>query len=297
MGLNLSTGIRELLMRFFIFFTLFIGLSFGAYHPALKELIVSFDDKLLEKIEALPANPVNPKVWLIAIGISKYDITDNIIYSTKSAQAFALLAKKRFGLTPRRTYVLIGKDATSGRIKDTINLVVNNVQKDDTIVFYYSGHGIPSFPAKEPYILPKDKDPNFVTADSELKLENIYKKLQKSKASKVIAFIDACFSGATDNKSLFKGVAATRIRAKEPKIDSTKLAVITAGKDKQFSNKYDKAHHRLFSYFLMKEMINGATDIKSLYEKVSKEVDETSFEFGDSFRQTPTLSGNSNISF
>ena len=284
-------------MRYVLLFLMAANLLTASYHPALKERLVQFDDELLTKIQEMKANPVNTKVWLIAIGVAKYDVTDNIIYSTQSAEAFAQLAVKRFGITPRRSYKIIGNDASSGRVKDTINLLVNNVQEGDTIIFYYSGHGIPSFPAKEPYILPKDKDPNYVTADSDLKLANIYKKLQSSKADKVLAFVDACFSGATDNKTLFKGVAATRIKAKQLRVNSKKIAVLTAGQDKQFSNKFDKKHHRLFSYFLMDSLIKGETNVKSLYKKVRKNVDETSYEFGDSFRQTPTMTGNDNLSF
>lgn len=267
------------------------------YHPALKNKLVSFDDKLLERVEMMKANPINTKVWLLVIGVEKYDVTDDIIFSTNSAKLFAKIAIKRFGVTPRRQYILIGDDASSAKIKDTISMLANNVQKGDTIIFYYSGHGIPSFPAKEPYILPKDKDPAYVTADSDLKLANIYKKLQTSPAKKIIALVDACFSGATDNKSLFKGVAAPRIRAKQIKLDSTKIAVLTAGKDKEFSNKYSAKHHRLFSYFLIDEILNGATNMKSLYKKVEKDVTGVSFEFGDSFKQTPTFTGNANLSF
>lgn len=284
-------------MRYLLLLLTTVTFLTASYHPALTERLVQFDDELLTKIQDMPVNPVNTKIWLMAIGVAKYDVTDDIIYSTQSAEAFSQLAIKRFGITPRRTYKMIGDDATSGRVKDTINLLVNNVQEGDTIIFYYSGHGIPSFPAKEPYILPKDKDPNFVTADSDLKLDNIYKKLQGSKADKVLAFVDACFSGATDNKTLFKGVAATRIKAKQLRIDSQKIAVLTAGQDKQFSNKYDKKHHRLFSYYLMDSLINGETNVQSLFQKVRTNVDATSYEFGDSFRQTPTMTGNENLSF
>lgn len=285
------------MLRFLILFILIVTNSFAVYHPALKEKIVSYDDPLVDKMEAMETNLPDTRVWLLVVGIEKYDVTDDIIYSNNSAQLFAKVAVKRFGVTPRRKYILIGQDATSAKIKDTISLLANNVQKGDTIIFYYSGHGIPSFPAKDPYILPKDKDPKFVTADSDLKLSNIYNKLQNSPADKVVAFVDACFSGATDNKSLFKGVAATRIKAKKLVVSSKKIAVITAGKDKQFSNKYSQKHHRLFSYFVIDELINGAKDVNTLFKNVKTNVDTVSFEFGDSFRQTPTISGNENIAF
>ena len=74
------------------------------------------------------------------------------------------------------------------------------------------------------------------------------------------------------------------------------MVVITAGKDRQFSNGYDKTGYRLFSYFLMKNILKGDTSIKKLYSDTKTETYKTSIkEFGDLRVQTPTINGNYNL--
>ncbi len=237
--------------------------------------------------------PIDKTKWLFVIGIEEYDDIDNIAYSNRSAKMFTQTAQKTLGIDARRSYILIDKDATSGKIKDRLQLLVNEVKKGDTIYFYYNGHGVPD-PANsaEPYILPKDKIPDFITKESDFALKNIYLKLSNSKADKVVAFIDSCFSGSTDGISLIKGVAAPRIRAKEVTFNKEKMVVLSAGRDTQYSNMYEEKGHRMFSYFLMKSMLNGRKDINKLYGEVSLNVSDTSNELGPLKKQEPTISGN-----
>ncbi len=146
--------------------------------------------------------------------------------------------------------------------------------------------------------MPIDKAINNLSKSKELKLSNIYKKLASSKASQVVAFVDSCFSGATDKVSVFKGVAAPRLVAKNVEVDRSKMSVVTAGSDKQFSNMYKEKQQRLFSYYLMKGIAEKEyRDLDSLYDYVRYNVAKTSKGFGDLYKQVPTINGNSDIKF
>lgn len=260
---------------------------------------VSNVDPLYKELVQTKAYPKNPRNWAFIVAVENYDETDPVRYSRNSGMLFKLMAEKRLGVGSRRMYALIGTQASTGRIIDKLDQLVSNVTEGDTIFFYYSGHGVP-IPEEnnEPYILPKDKVPSNLSRTPDLKLSNIYKKLANSDASKVIAFVDSCFSGATDQKSLFKGAASPRLRAKKVSVDQAKMSVLTAGKDKQFSNMFERKKHRLFSYYLMKGIIeNNLRDVESLHKYVKRKVHNESFEMGDAFIQIPTISGNSNIHF
>ena len=110
-----------------------------------------------------------------------------------------------------------------------------------------------------------------------------------------MAFVDSCFSGATDGVSIIKGVAGSRLAPKKVTFDKSKMVVLTAGQKKQYSNMYKDKGHRLFSYFVMKSLIEGKKDISMLYKEVSYKVSETSNNFGVLKKQEPTIDGNGKI--
>lgn len=169
------------------------------------------------------------------------------------------------------------------------------MKEGESIYFYYSGHGTPSWDDAEdntPYLLPVDKDLKYASKDKFFQAENIYQLMFESKASKAFAFMDSCFTGNTDNNSIHKGTAATILR---PKNISTafgsKMAVLVAGTDTQFSTAYEDKGHRMFSYFLIKGLLNkNIRTMGELAEKVRVQVIEQTRGAGN-HEQTPTLEG------
>ena len=235
--------------------------------------------------------------WLFVIGIENYKTTDDILFSRRSADLFKQVAMKTLGIRERQAYVLLDDDATSASIQDKLRFMLRNVKAGDKIYFYYSGHGIPA-PNKDnaAYILAADKSPDFVADNDFFAVDSIYKTLTDSPASQVIAFMDSCFTGQTDGKSVFGGTkAATALAPKRSQFDTSKMAIITAGTDRQFSNALQGRGHRLFSYYLMQSMLNGRSDIASLYKEVSLNVEDASRELGDINLQQPVLTGNADL--
>ena len=230
--------------------------------------------------------------WLFAVAIEKYAFTDPVVFSANSGNDFVSVAQKRLGVSKEHTRVLINEDASSAKINFYLKDMLAHVKEGDTVYFYYSGHGIP-LPSQnnEPYMLTQDMNPAYMD-DERFKLQNIYNSLSASKASKIIAFIDSCFSGGVDNKSLIKGVAATRVKPKGVTFNKSKMLVISAGSGTQYSNKYDDKTNRLFSYFVMKALINNNSDIQRLYDYVKSNVQEKSYEMGATYEQVPVYEGN-----
>lgn len=269
--------------------------AFEAYVLAEQK---EFNDDIPQLLASVKAAPIDRTKWLFVVGIGNYTKTDDILYSTRSAQYFAKTAAKTLGIQQGRQIVLLDGNASSGSIKDELKLMLSKVRKGDKIYFYYSGHGIPVVEKNnDAYLLPADKIPDFVADDDFYKAENIYKQLKNSKASQVIAFMDSCFTGQADGKSVFGGTkAATRLAPKSIKFDKNdKMAVLTAGNSKQFSNAFVEKGHRLFSYYLMKAMLKGYENIGDLATRVTADVTETSLDMGGTNRQTPVLQGNTKL--
>lgn len=233
--------------------------------------------------------------WFFNLAIEDYANSDEIAFSRNSGETMESVANKALGVPERHIYSLIDQKATSGAIKDNLRLMLDNVSEGDTVYFYYSGHGIPALPDNDPYILPQDKIPDYIKDDPYFKLNNIYRTLSDSKAGKIIVLVDSCFSGATDGVSVIKGVAASRLVPKKVAIDQERMVVITAGRDKEYSNMYAEKQQRLFSYYLMKSLIEGQRSIEGVYQDVYENVKSTSFEMGDLKRQHPTILGNKTL--
>ena len=268
-----------------------------SYSEGVTSRVLLFQDDLPELLKKIDKHLLDNKKWLFVIGAEKYDNTDEVKYSKRSADIFAQVAQKTLGITERNSYKLIGNRATSGAIEDKLKLMLQNVKEGDSIYFYYSGHGIPVLPNRIPYLLPKDKVPDFISQTSFFKLSNIYTLLSNSKATKIIAIMDSCFSGSTDGKSVFMGVAGSVLIPKKVIFNRNKMVVLTAGREKQFSNMYRQRGHRLFSYFVMKALLEGKRNVKDVYNSVYPNVKSVSNGFGDLKRQEPTIEGNEWLSF
>ena len=234
------------------------------------------------------------KKWLFVIGIEKYDYTDNIRFAKRSAEMFVKVAHKKLGVLKQNSYVLIDGQATQAKIKTSMKKMLRRVKMGDTIYFYYNGHGVPVPKLKnEPFMLTSDTEPDFVADEVFFSLKNIYAKLSDSKATKVVAIVDSCFSGVTDGVGVMKGVAATKMVAKKVHFDKDKMVVLSAGKSYQYSNGYNKKGHRLFSFFVMKNILEGDKSIKKLYKDTKTQTYNASMEeYGDSRTQEPTIDGN-----
>ena len=131
-------------------------------------------------------------------------------------------------------------------------------------------------------------------------MRNIYKELSKSVAGKIVVFIDACFSGKTDPKKLiFKGVAPGLIKTKKTRFNKRKMVIFKAGSSYQFSNSFDKEKHRLFTYFLIKNLLkNKKPRMKSVYNNLKKQVKKMSWkEKGDAYLQVPQFDGDFRLGF
>ena len=249
-----------------------------------------YKDDLEPLLDNIKQAKIDNNKWLFVIGVEDYDNTDNVLYSKNSTLLFTKTAQKTLGISKRNTYLLMG--ATSGAIKDKLKLLSKDVKKGDKIYFYYSGHGIPvAAQNNEPYILPKDKVPDFIEEDKFFKLKNIYKTLTDTKASKVVAVVDTCFSGATDDKNIIKGVGATRLKAKDISFNKKKLSIITAGRSKQYSNMFEVKKHRLLSYYVIKSLIKGRREVDSIYKEVSLNVVDASKKMGPLKIQEPPVVG------
>ena len=94
-----------------------------------------------------------------------------------------------------------------------------------------------------------------------------------------------------------KGIAPGRVVQKELTFNKDKMLIISAAGYNQVANAYSEKGHRLFSYFLLKNLlVKNMPSIPTLFENIRKNVKDKSRDYGDNRMQEPNIEGNQNLS-
>ncbi len=256
----------------------------------VSEKLIEADDDLTRELIGMKRTRIERNKWLFSIGVGNYADAPDINYSSNSTRAFSTMARLKLGVPDDQAVVLLNREATGTRIRAELNSLLNRVRPGDMLYFYYSGHGLPSRDGKAAYILPQD---GLVGSyeDPEFNLDSIIDRMLKSGAGRVVAFVDSCFSGRSGAKELvFPGVAPM-MRAPSREFNRAKVSVFFAGKSDQFSNEYLARGHRMFTYFAVRGIMNGHTQMTELEKYIRQNVSRESRKLGVSFTQEPYLDG------
>jgi hypothetical protein len=128
--------------------------------------------------------------------------------------------------------------------------------------------------------------------DPELRTDALYQRLTATRAARIVVILDACFSGRTGpREQLFKGVAPLQVAPRPGAVDGRRMTVLVAGEGDQFANEYREHSNRLFTYYLLKGLLEGRATLPELYPYVRDQVDEKSRRKGLDYTQTPQVLG------
>lgn len=169
---------------------------------------------------------------------------------------------------------------TRSNIMSWTNLLANNSRDNDTILFYFAGHGFEKNGMN--YLLPSDSRFN-ILSETAIQLEWIKETLRKSPARKKFVIIDACHSGATIGRS--NCLAMSESFHDRMFSEAEGFAILSSCKIGQLSYDYPEKNHGVFSYYLL-EGLRGSADtdedgiitVPDSNSYISKKLSEWSFE-------------------
>src|SRR5215510_14889661 len=128
--------------------------------PKKLHIVVIFCVALVSAAGAQQSNQ-GPTTWAVAIGISKYQKLpggQQLQFAEHDASLFVDVIQKR-GVNPQNVKLLTGADATAAEIKSAIgNWLARSASPMDTVLIFFSGHGLFEREYGESYLLGYDSD-------------------------------------------------------------------------------------------------------------------------------------------
>lgn len=216
----------------------------------------------------------------------------NVVFARRDAEIFSayLTSALRF---PEENVILL-KDATAAEMMQQIDLLSKMAQRTENaeLVFYYAGHGFPDEVEQIPYLIPVDvTGTNLASA---IRLNELYGRLEATKAARISIYLDACFSGGSRNNEL---LASRGIRIK-PKLDvpAENTIVFSASTGEQSALPYSQKQHGLFTYYLLKKLQDskGNTTYGELGDYLRTQVSLQSLKVNKKEQDPQIIFGNNN---
>ena len=170
------------------------------------------------KVAAPPppaAAPVLPtrNQWAVVIGVGRYEnrAIPSLRYTVADAEAIyqTLIGPAGF----KKDHVLLLTDTSERKptlrnIKWALGTFLGrSAQKDDTVLIFFAGHGAPEVDTRglerdglAKYLIPGDADPDDLYSTA-LPMDELQTIFQRIESERVVAFLDACYSGAAGGRT------------------------------------------------------------------------------------------------
>jgi hypothetical protein len=230
-------------------------------------------------------------VMVLGIGVSKYQNPQipNLKYADRDSQRIVDFFKNKYKLSDDRAILWTNEEATAIKITRFItNNAMKLLDKDDTFILYFGGHGAPDVDETsndndglKKYLLLHDSDLNSLPVTA-LSLNNLATLLGKLPCKRVVILLDSCFAGTAGAQTLTK-LKGVRISDKSYKnisqLSGDGRVIIAASNENQVSYEDDRLKAGVFTYYLLEGLIGkadskgeGRISILELYDYIANNV-------------------------
>ena len=215
------------------------------------------------------------KLWILLVGVNQYQDSQNLTslqYSALDCKGLGEALKEATASFASKE-VIIHHDFVSQRpqlaaVQQGIQHIVKSAGKDDTILFYFSGHGVLETRTQQVTLCLADTDTQQLL-ETGLPLNNLLQQLSGCAASQQLIWLDACHSGgmtlrgtASSANPSSQLVEVLRHKAAESKGFYALLSCDRA----QQSWEFPELGHGVFTYYLMKGLRGEAADSQGVIE-------------------------------
>lgn len=249
-----------------------------------------------------------PTFHALVVGIDQFKDTKikSLNCCRSDAMAVDTLFRNKTYIPFENTHIttLINGQATTDKVRSALKELANRSQPEDTVLVYFSSHGIQQDDNKAYWVLHDTRIDTATYNQRQLRIlpetalgqGEISGLLSRLKAGKQVVFVDCCFSAATVISTL-RNQAFTSPRIHNP-FDGFKgkgRIFVTASKGAQPSVEIPSLGHGAFTYYLLKglkgqadENGDNVVDLWEIWEFLDKKVTDIAKKHGND--QQPTIS-------
>ena len=188
------------------------------------------------------------KVWALIIGVAAYTDYRSLRYTDDDAYRLnSFLQSPEGGAIPEQQIrLLIDEAATKDKIYEQIGEIMEKADTNDSVIFYFSGHGIKGS------FLPNDYQKY---SNNGIKYEDLLEQIDNGKAKNKIVIADVCYAGSmSENLLATRGNIDNTIQKYYKALSSSKggTALILASSQDEVSIESQGIRQGIFSYFMIK---------------------------------------------
>ncbi|MEH2192205.1 MAG: SUMF1/EgtB/PvdO family nonheme iron enzyme [Nostoc sp.] len=222
--------------------------------------------------------------FALLIGVSEYDYEDKDLKplpaAVKDVEAMqrVLVNPEMGGFAPSDITVL--KDSQRQEIEEAIENLFNNRQKDDLLLFYFSGHGIKDDRGQLYLSSRATKKINGKLAKSSAVAASfLHNNINDSRSQRQVVILDCCFSGAITQGMTVKSDGSLNV---QEQLGGKGRAILTSSTSTQYSFEQEGSELSIYTRYLVEGIETGAADkdtdgwisIDELHEYASTKVQE-----------------------
>jgi hypothetical protein len=207
--------------------------------------------------------------WAVIIGVSEYEHGgerfSNLRYAAKDGQALAeFLCNREIGGFKRENVLcLFDEQATAENVRHAMFEFLAKADRDDLVMIYFSGHGMPQPGTQNYFMLCHDTDPAKL-ASTAFPMWDIDTALRRFiKAERVVVFADACHAGGIAPLAGARGDSDNLANKylQQVALASPGRLILTASEASELSFESEKVGqgHGLFTWFLL-QGLRGQAD-------------------------------------
>ncbi|OUL36678.1 hypothetical protein BV372_06145 [Nostoc sp. T09] len=218
---------------------------------------------------------IAPKLWLLLVGVNQYqdEQLPSLRYSAVDcqvlAEALAGATKEQF---PQRQVKIYHDFANQlpllVTVRESLRQIAADAQPIDTILFYFSGHGMLQPNTQEAFLCLADTQKDSLE-NTGLPVKELLTQLSKSGAQNQLLWLDACHSGGMT----LRGAIAEPLLNPTPQLVDALQRNATKGKGfyallscdvNQQSWEFPELGHGVFTYYLMRGLNGDAANAQGV---------------------------------